>query len=184
MSKISTEDCVKFLVSYIPKSEAKEWKRRNKWKDGDFIRRGFENILTGHKWVVTEEAGSIIDASPYVQGIYNEPKSSVVKKNPNPVYYAIHEFDGFMGLSVTDGNHFDKRHCQSDWTPKEVDGELERLGYPGAEDMEAEISFYNEVTDIDDLKMKLASSPVFKFSPAFQKFLQEHESEEFKIIPI
>jgi hypothetical protein len=178
MSKIKTEDCVEFLVKHIPTSHKDDWKRRSKfnWQNG--VKRIFENTVTGIYWSVYEKDGTFIEFA--VVG----PDDVMFKKPVAPIYYIIHESEGFIGLTVTDSKEFDTHNRASDWTPKGTFEELKRLGYPGCEDMEGVVEFLNEVTDIEDLKAKLASSPVFKFSPAFQKFMQDYESEEMKIILI
>lgn len=176
MSKITTADCVKALVEKC--GVPADWKRRSKfaWKGG--IKRVFEDTLTQAYWEVYENGGQIVSIYPVV------PDEVMLKKPVDPIYYIIHESEGFIGLTVTDSKEFDTHNRASDWTPKGTFEELQRLGYPGCESMEGVVEFENEVTDIEDLKAKLAASPVFKFCPAFQTFMQDYENEEMKIILI
>lgn len=181
MSKIKTADCVKALVEKygIPAN----WKRRTKIQWGNGIKRIFEDTLTNKMCTVYEENDAIVSITPTLPCEIGAVTPKEIVAVP-PIYYVIHEAEGSIGLTVTDSKHFDTKHCQSDWTPKGTFEELKRLGFPGCEAMEGVVEFFNEVTNIEVLKAKLASSSVFKFSKDFQAFLSEFSSEEFNVIPI
>lgn len=110
-------------------------------------------------------------------------------------------------LYVTDSIYFDKNGFQSDYMPKWTIEELSRLGYEASEivdavldirvcggtrktfDLENINEWAKELIDegspanVEELKQKLASSKLFKFSPSFQKFIMEHgDGEEYNVV--
>ena len=99
-------------------------------------------------------------------------------------------------LYVTDSKDFDKRGGhQSNETPEVVYKELRKLGYTAVEMTESVIELFYTDDDaedyehlkrvnIEELKKKLASSSVFKFSSRFQDFLLEHDCGEDEIIKL
>ena len=200
MSKISTEACVARLVAEMPGTKPSEWKRRSKSNRGDSVLRIFENTSTKGLWEVYEKDGSISGIQ-----VHNPDAEEV-----SAIYYVLAKAD--MGdspqivLYVTDAKEFDQNGYQSDQTPKGTIKELKRLGYNGSECMESVIELtpgkspktydlakINEwagtihkdtLVDVEELKAKMASSKVFKFSQKFQEFLLLGDCEDFEIIPM
>jgi hypothetical protein len=78
MSKITTEDCVAYVVANLATdSELKDWKRlsKSKWYDG--VLRQFENRKTGRVVDVFEKGGVITKAA------YFDPDADVVDSSPS-----------------------------------------------------------------------------------------------------
>lgn len=99
-------------------------------------------------------------------------------------------------LYVTDSKDIDKRSGHmSNETPEVVYSELKKLGYDALEisDSVVELSYLDDEAEnyehlkrvnVEELKKKLASSLVFKFSSKFQNFLLEYDHGEDEIIKL
>ena len=186
MNKITTADCIEAIISqnlgHESLSNPKDWKRRTKSVHGDFTVREFENTNTGCWWVVFEKNNLIYSYSQIWKPstLVKQQEKTTVK---NPIFYVLAEFDGSLGLCVTDGYEFKKHKRMSDETPKGTFEELDRLGIPGCEVQESMIEF-EQPPNIADLKQKLAISQVFVFDKSFQNFMQTFDNEECLVIPL
>jgi hypothetical protein len=214
LAKVTTEDCVAWIIqNYAPDTKPSDWKRRSKTKQGNVIVRLFENANTGVTYNVYEQNGAIV-SSPAPNSQPNPAPSVKHQPKQKKIYYVIARSNtGLTGgrsekpialLYVTDSDEFDRVGYQSDETPNGTFEELERLGYYGAEHMESVIEIMPLWTkdmsdvnawmkrrkeeppiDIEELKRKLATSNVFQFSPAFQRFMmRDREEMDDEIVPI
>ena len=62
-SEIRTEDCVKAIAEKFPDTNPKDWKRRSKGKEGDYVSRLFVNKSTGQEVVVLSEGSKIVSVT-------------------------------------------------------------------------------------------------------------------------
>lgn len=188
MSKITTADCVAYIVANtLPKSYVADWKRIRKANDGFRIVRTFQNRQTGAEVIVVEKPDGTLAGEVKAQPT-GQPPVPAAKKGKPKAYFAVIKHDpdedGLeLTLCVCDIGHWNAEHCASDFTPDGTFEELNRLGIPGAELQEGEVEFYQPTPDLLTLKAKLDSSSYFEFSKEFEKFMQKHDSVESSVIP-
>lgn len=72
-SKVTTEDCKKFLVSQYPSTTEEQWKRTKKYKVGEDILRDFVCNSLSHKVTLTDKNGQLLLVTNLDSDIINPP---------------------------------------------------------------------------------------------------------------
>jgi len=161
----------------VPGSDPKDWKRVSKFSDGLDIVRIFHSRKNSSLGVTVCEqiTGGNLRAELVDLSKDGNHKAKITPVGHRRVYYVIVDLqpmgDG-IALAVTDADEFDRKGCQSDHTPQIVFEELKRMGLNTAELTESVVEFWTPVTAVE-LKAKLDSSDVFKFSSKFHEFMKQ-----------
>jgi hypothetical protein len=166
--KITTEDCVNYLIHIFPATQAKDWKRRSKkWNSGATIRT-FENVATGQTYEVVERNGSIVDAN----GKPPAPKPETSNAKSKYVYglatvrtdevFDNDDTDGFLCVAY-------RGKYTTDQVEEDVCNMLEELGVIGADETNFEIPKGKKEKVIEALK----NNSLIAYDPDFQKYLQK-----------
>jgi len=168
--KLASADCKRCIVSKVaPDTNAKDWKRRSKFKrDGDTV-RVFENSMTGDAAEVVETDG-FMDVK-LMESNVEEIAEAMKGSRPEYLYAVIdsQEEPGMLEISFTTLEEWERYKRQSD---SMIDGVARVMNAMDIyEDME---NFYLvELVKIEEVLSTLKKDWRFSQSDEFKKSLEE-----------
>jgi hypothetical protein len=168
MAKVTSADCKAWIVANeSPDTKASDWKRREKYKQGDATVRVFENDVAGEAVGIVERDGEIIGAQQE-QGHVPEKKKPAVEVE---VLYSIVDSEdepGSFELCFGTVSDWEERGCQTDVGIDDVCEVMSKLGiYEDAENF-----YLIEADKLELVKEMLKEDERFGMRDDFSKFIE------------
>jgi hypothetical protein len=192
--KVTSEDCVKFIVEgIVPElANSKNWVRTGKKKVDDAIIRVFKNKKTGLEIEIMEKDGVIkrdlvIFNHQWLklenpEDNWEEGKILFCLTKSNQ--YADVGLPNIFQMYVVGKKYYDKNKCLNDCMHTgPICDLLQQNGFNSCEFIESGIEFYQD-TNIEALKKYLGESKVFTTNKAFEEFMTDCNDSGYEIVSL